>query len=222
MPLLLLRRMMMIGLMAWLLSACSSHSDLPSFTASGYIADRGVMRLWREDDSAQQSVNLISVYSPFRGADTVVTRYEFLQDEVRLIHRSQQGLHPEIIQIRFDEQGNPSFMQRQRDNQREKLSHDELALYQFEARRLLDVSQSLRVGRVRLVQGQWRNGVLKTCAGQQVSPDFERRASAWITSRSYHSTGQLGIAWLQAPEGTQLLLVANEDFCHWQPTKKDL
>ncbi len=28
------------------------------------------------------------------------------------------------------------------------------------------------------------------------------------------------MAWLEAPEGSQLLLVANEDFCTWQPTKK--
>ncbi|MEZ2696227.1 DUF1481 domain-containing protein, partial [Hafnia alvei] len=27
-----------------------------------------------------------------------------------------------------------------------------------------------------------------------------------------------GIAWLDAPEGRQLLLAANEDFCSWEPT----
>jgi hypothetical protein len=30
----------------------------------------------------------------------------------------------------------------------------------------------------------------------------------------------VSVAWLEAPEGSQLLLVANEDFCTWQPTKK--
>jgi hypothetical protein len=30
----------------------------------------------------------------------------------------------------------------------------------------------------------------------------------------------VSIAWLEAPEGSQLLLVANENFCTWQPTEK--
>ncbi|WP_459609686.1 DUF1481 domain-containing protein, partial [Dickeya oryzae] len=30
--------------------------------------------------------------------------------------------------------------------------------------------------------------------------------------------GPLGIAWLESPEGTQLLQVAEADFCRWEPT----
>jgi hypothetical protein len=30
----------------------------------------------------------------------------------------------------------------------------------------------------------------------------------------------VSVAWLEAPEGSQLLLVANENFCTWQPTEK--
>ncbi len=223
MPLLFLRRCGWVGLMACALAACGSHHKAPpSFTASGYIADRGAVRLWRKDDETHQTVNLVSVYSPYQGGNTVVTRYQYLQNDVRQINQTQSGSHPETVQIRFDEQGNASFMQRQRDGQREKLSDDALALYQFEAKRLLDISQSLRAGKVILIQGQWQNGVLTTCQGTAVDPDFDERAASWITARARHSTGALGVAWLEAPEGTQLLLVANENFCHWQPKKSEL
>ncbi|VTP59902.1 Protein of uncharacterised function (DUF1481) [Serratia rubidaea] len=30
------------------------------------------------------------------------------------------------------------------------------------------------------------------------------------------------MAWLEAPEGRQLLLVANEDFCTWEPQEDAL
>lgn len=138
-----------------MLTACSYHQSPPAFTATGYIADRGAMRLWRKDDTASGRVTLESVYSPYRGGDTTVTRYEYQQDEVRQIRRQQSGEQPETVQLRFDAQGHLSFMQRERGQRRESLSDDETALYQFEARRLLEVSQALRAGRVRLKQGVW-------------------------------------------------------------------
>ncbi|HEY0208457.1 DUF1481 domain-containing protein [Acerihabitans sp.] len=223
MPLLFLRRCGWLGLLTCVLTACGSHTKAPpAFTASGYVADGGAVRLWRKDDRAQQTVNIVSVYSPYQGENTVITRYQFLREDVRQITRTQNGEHPLTVQIRFDEQGNPSYMQRQRDGIREKLSDDELALYVFEARRLLDVSKTLRAGQVKLVQANWRNGVMVTCDGKQVKPDLDERSISWIAARAHHSTGQLGVAWLEAPEGTQLLLVANEDFCHWQPKKSEL
>lgn len=32
-----------------------------------------------------------------------------------------------------------------------------------------------------------------------------------------HATRPLNVAWLEAPEGTQLLLVVEDDVCQWQP-----
>ncbi|TCL05667.1 MULTISPECIES: DUF1481 domain-containing protein [Sodalis] len=223
MPLLFARRWGWIGLFAVMLNACSHRQDqLPSFTASGYIADRGVVRLWRNDDQAQRAVTILSVYSPYEGDNTTITRYQYLDDQVRQINRTQNGAHAQVVQIRFDDKGNVSFMQRQRDQVREKLSDDELALYQFEANRLLQDSHSLRVGHVHLVQGQWRDGAMYNCQDKAVNPNFDGRSLSWIAARSTHSARPLGVAWLEAPEGTQLLLVANEDFCRWQPKKSDL
>ncbi|WP_230492875.1 DUF1481 domain-containing protein [Martelella alba] len=207
----------------FVLAACAHHQEkTPSFTASGYIADRGVIRLWRNDNAAQQSVAILSVYSPYEGDNTTLTRYQFQDNKVRQITRNQLGSHPQTVQIRFDDQGNVIFMQRQQNQIREKLSDDQLAIYQFEAGQVLQDSQSLRVGDVQLKQGSWRDGELYNCSGKAVSAHFDRRSAAWIVARAKRSTRPLGVAWLDAPEGTQLLLVANESFCHWQPTRNDL
>jgi hypothetical protein len=32
----------------------------------------------------------------------------------------------------------------------------------------------------------------------------------------------VNIAWLDAPEGRELLLVANDDFCRWEPKEDQL
>ncbi|MDW6131417.1 DUF1481 domain-containing protein, partial [Klebsiella pneumoniae] len=40
-PLLFTRRVLMAAGIALGLSACSFHSDIPSFTASGFVADQG-------------------------------------------------------------------------------------------------------------------------------------------------------------------------------------
>ncbi len=222
MPLLSLRRFGAAGILICILASCSSTvPEPPSFSASGYIAEGGAVRIWRKDDTNRHSVNLFSVYSPFKGDDTQVTRYRFVNGEIRQITRSQTGSNSQNVEIRFDAEGNPSFIQRQRQQRREKLDNDELALYQFEARRLLDISNSLRVGQVRLAQGQWRDGVMTLCDGTISNVGFDRRATSRIVSRAGHSSAALGVAWLEAPEGTQLLLVANDNFCHWQPREDD-
>ena len=54
---------------------------------------------------------------------------------------------------------------------------------------------------------------MTTCEGQTVKPDLDERALAHIERRQNHSSVEVSVAWLEAPEGAQLLLVANENFC---------
>ena len=61
---------------------------------------------------------------------------------------------------------------------------------------------------------------MTTCEGQTVKPDLDARALAHIERRQNHSSVEVSVAWLEASEGAQLLLVANEDFCTWQPQEK--
>ncbi len=59
-----------------------------------------------------------------------------------------------------------------------------------------------------------------TCEGQTVTPDLDSRAPAHIERRQSHASAAVSIARLEAPEGSQLLLVANENFCTGSRRKK--
>lgn len=205
------------------LSACSFHaSPPPSFSASGFVADEGIVRLWRKNDDKQQVETLQTIYSPYRGDATVMTRYSYQDGVLHEIKRTDSSPQSDKVELRFDRDGGVSFMQRQLANRRESLSSDEIALYQYQARRVLELSEALNVGRVKLVQGRWQQGKMQSCQGQPVNPNFDNRAQDWIHKRAAQSNQPLGVAWLDAPEGMALLLVANEDFCRWEPTAESL
>lgn len=212
-----MRRVLITFGLALGLSACSSLSDPPQFSASGYIADSGVVRLWRQDNAQQQPQVLMSVYSPYFGGNTRVTFYEYQNGILREIRRNDLGATPQSVQLRFDEQGQVSFMQRQLASRRESLSADDIAVYQLEAKRILELSRVLRAGDVRLIQGRWQDGMLTTCAGKTLRLNLDDNSQAWLTTRGEKNTQPLGVAWLDSSEGQQLLLVANQDFCRWEP-----
>lgn len=221
-PLLLFLKRTAIGSVAALVVSCSSHSPPSALYAGGYLSDRGVMRVWRKDDPTQQQTALMTVFSPFNGHSTQITRYHFRQNAVREITQSKSAPDKEDVRLRFDAKGAVSYMQRQLPDRREPLSDDDIALYQFDAGRLLEMSDAMRTGNVQLKQGQWQDGVVVTCSGQRIRPSLDHRASQRIAQRQQRSAVPLSIAWLESREGTQLLLVANEDFCRWEPTVDSL
>ncbi|MCU5771582.1 DUF1481 domain-containing protein [Erwiniaceae bacterium BAC15a-03b] len=203
-----------------LLAGCSSHSTLPDFTASGYLADRGAVRIWRKDNQ-QQVAHMKTVFSPFNGDATEMTDYTWQDGKLVSIERHIAGGHPDDITLRFDQQGQLNFMQRQLQGRREAVSTDAVALYTFDAQRMLKISDALLSGRVMLKQGQWSaEGAVKTCQGQLVKPALDDSSLRYIAQRQANSRQPVSIAWLEAPEGTQLLLVANEDYCQWEPQEE--
>ncbi|CNL72956.1 DUF1481 domain-containing protein [Yersinia aldovae] len=210
------RVLMTLGL-AFGLSACSSQSGSPQFSASGYITDNGVVRLWRQDNAQQQPLVLMSVYSPYSGDNTRVTFYEYQNGFLREIRRNDLGHDAQSVALRFDKQGQVSFMQRQLATRREQLSADNIAVYQLEAKRILELSNALRAGNITLIQGQWQDGIVTTCAGKTLRLSLDNDSQAWVNKRGANSAQPLGVAWLDSPEGQQLLLVANQDFCRWEP-----
>ncbi|WP_071609004.1 DUF1481 domain-containing protein [Entomohabitans teleogrylli] len=205
---------------ALLLCACSSKSSLPSFTASGYVADDGAVRIWRKD-GGDDGVHLLMAFSPWRSDNTTTGEYRWQGERLTFIELNIMGRHPEHIRVRFDDRGELSFMQREIDGQKQQLSRDQIALYQYRASQIRQTSDALRSGRVVLRQGRWQaDGSVLTCEGQKIAPDLDSRAIAHIRQRQRHSSLAVSVAWLEAPEGSQLLLVANEDFCTWQPLEK--
>ncbi|MCT4700364.1 DUF1481 domain-containing protein [Enterobacteriaceae bacterium H20N1] len=201
---------------ALLLTACSSNK-LPPFTASGYVADQGVVRIWRKDNS-DSSVHMLTAFSPYRNGATATSEYRWQGDELVFIELNIQGKQPEHIKVRFDDSGELSFMQREVNGQKQQLSKEQIALYQYQATRTKATSEALRIGKVILRQGRWhRDGTVTTCEGETFKPKLDNPSLSHIARRQSHSSLEVSIAWLEAPEGSQLLLVANQDFCSWQP-----
>ncbi|HEM8294808.1 MULTISPECIES: DUF1481 domain-containing protein [Providencia] len=208
-----------------MLSACSSNAPkLPEFSASGFIADDGVIRMWRLNDAKSQPLVLMMVYSPYKGTDTSVNFFEYRSGnlwQIRSQILNQKG--GDITeQLRFDKNNDVIFMQRAQDGTKTPLSTDEITRWRFEAARVLETNTALIVGGVKLYQGRWQQGKVTTCEGDVRDVTFEPYAENWLQSRAKVWHSQLNLAWLESSEGNQLLMVADTDFCRWQPSKDSL
>lgn len=208
-----------------MLSACSSNAPkLPEFSASGFIADDGVIRMWRLNDAKSQPLVLMVVYSPYKGTDTSVNFFEYRSGhlwQIRSQVMNQQG--GDITeQLRFDKNNDVVFMQRTQDGDKTPLSSDDIIRWRFEAERILETNTALVVGDVKLYQGHWQQGKVTTCEGEVREVTFEPYAQDWLESRAKVWRSKLSLAWLESSEGNQLLMVADTDFCRWQPSKDSL
>lgn len=198
------------------LAGCSSTSQEPTLVASGYIADGGVVRLWSKMSGEGQPMRLMSVYTPFSG-DTIVTHYDFIDGKLSLIHSEVQNdaLIPQT-ELRLDFKGNPSFMQRSLADRNESLSEDDILRMKYESQRILAMSRSLAAGRIRLHQGYIQDGNVISCRGEAEKPSFAPSQQQWLNKR-IRNGGFVSLAWLSSSRGVQLLLVANDNFCQWEP-----
>lgn len=204
------------------LFGCSSTPDIPPFSASGYLADRGVVRIWRKN-SDHQSVHIRTLYTPFSGGEGEVTDYVWLEDALISVQRQVKGNQPDDVTLRFDQEGGLNFMQRQLAGRREAVSQDAIELYKFDAQRMRNLSDALLSGRIFLRQGHWLgNNLLKSCEGQQVRPAFDADALQRLAQQQRGTTAPLMVSWLEAPEGVQLLRVSQQDDCAQQPTEDDM
>lgn len=211
------RPLLLVG--ALLLAACSHDSSLPPFTASGFAGDQGAIRIWRKDSGGE--THLLSAFSPWHRGNTSLAEYRWQGDALTLIELNIYANPPEHIRVRFDDRGELSFMQREVNGQKQQLSSDQIALYHYRAEQIRQTSDALRQGRVVLRQGRWQaNRTVQTCEGKTVKPDLDSFALNRIEQRQTRSAAAVSVAWLEAPEGAQLLLVANGDFCRWQPMEK--
>lgn len=215
-------RSVITGLLLLSLTGCQSAGDAPPFGASGYLADRGVVRLWRKNSDSDK-IAIRTLYTPFDSGITEQTDYQWQNGQLILVRRHTSGTAPDDVTLRFDSQGNVSFMQRQLASQREAVSTDSIELYRFDAQRMLQVSNGLQAGRVHLQQGQWKgNDQVVTCDNSLLDAGLDRTSQQLITRQQQHSDNPLYIAWLQGPEGTQLLKISTENLCRQAPKASDL
>lgn len=208
------------ALLTLLLAGCSSQPSLPDFTASGYLADRGAVRIWRKNQP--HSVHMLTVFRPFQDGATVFTRYGWQNGNLISIERHLSGTQPDDVTLRFDGDGSLSFMQRQLTGRREAVSEQTVELYKFDAQRMLKISDALLAGRVLLKQGRWQGGeTLQSCQGERISPALDKSEWQRIAQLQGQSAAAVSVAWLEAPAGTQLLSVSTEDECQWEPQEAD-
>ena len=214
-------RKSVISLVCMLLAGCSSSQKYPSFSASGYLADRGVVRLWRKNTDSDD-VTIRVLYTPFAQKVTEESEYHWQDGKLSSVSRHIRGAASDDVTLRFDQQGNVSFMQRQLEKHREPVSQQAIELYQFDAGRILGISNALQAGKIRLQQGIWQQGnTVMTCDHQQVQAELGAEALR-VIRRSDSGTAPLYISWLQGPQGTQLLKATPDNLCHNQPTAEDL
>lgn len=222
-PLLLKRQGLLAIGSAFLLSACSSTVQLPEFSATGYIADEGVVRLWRLNNTASEPQVIMSVYSFYKKPETVITFYEYRQNKLWQV-RSEviNPTAPSSWHLRLNKRGEVIFMQQESQKQKRALTEDERLRMVFAASKEREISEALTIGKVNLVQGVWYQNTMTTCAGEKVSVSFEDPEQRWLKTRTRNSSKPSYVAWLDSPEGKQLLMVAEHDFCKWEPTKESL
>ncbi|MGD8206331.1 DUF1481 domain-containing protein [Pantoea sp. FN0305] len=210
----------LFALLTLLLAGCSSQPSLPDFTASGYLADRGAVRIWRKNH--QDSVHMLTVFTPFQEGATVFTRYGWQDGNLISIERHLKDARPDDVTLRFDGDGSLSFMQRQLAGRREAVSEQAIELYKFDAQRMLKISDALLAGRVLLKQGRWQgNNTLQTCQGEQIKPTLDESEWRKIEQLQHQTGARVSVAWLEAPADTQLLEVSTEDDCQWEPQEAD-
>ncbi len=217
-------RQSVIGLTCLLLlAACSSSDKRPPFSASGYLADRGVVRLWRKN-SASDDVTIRTLYTPFDENLTEETEYHWHDSHLTFVRQQHSGgALSEDVTLRFDSQGNVSFMQRQLENHRESVSQQAIELYKFDAGRILNISNALQAGNIRLQQGIWQqNNRVMSCDHQQIDAGLGPEATEIISRTLSGGHAPVYISWIEGPQGTQLLKATTDNICHSQPTAEDL
>ncbi|MDR0806894.1 MAG: DUF1481 domain-containing protein [Enterobacteriaceae bacterium] len=212
----MIKRLITLSFLILMLAGCGSTTHEPMLNASGYLADDGVVRIWTKISADKQPMHLMWVYTPFSG-DSVLTDYEYIAGQLSLIRSEvQNGANlPQTI-LRLDSGDNPSFMERKLVDRNEQLSTDDILRLKYEAQRILASSNSLSAGNIHLYQGYVTADSIVTCQGENMTPAFPADQQAWIQERISNG-GFIGLAWLKAPRGDQLLLVANENFCSWEP-----
>lgn len=200
------------------MTACSHHDTLPPFTATGYLADLGTVRIWQKA-SPGDNTHILAAFTPWRSQQTMLGDYRWQNNQLVMITLTLPEPQAEQVEVRFADKGEVSFMQRVIGKQKQPVSSEDIALYQYRATQLKAVSAALRVGGVVLHQGVFEGkGNVMTCEGQQVSPAFDDSANRYIAQQAAEK--KVYISWLEAPAGSQLLLVSYDNVCRWQPDPK--
>ncbi|MEJ5174050.1 DUF1481 domain-containing protein, partial [Erwinia sp. MYb416] len=65
-----------------------------------------------------------------------------------------------------------------------------------------------------------QDGTITTCQGKTVRPELDQTELGRIARQQRDTSGPVSIAWLEAPGGTQLLLISASDLCKTEPKEE--
>ncbi|MGL4861339.1 MAG: DUF1481 domain-containing protein [Enterobacteriaceae bacterium] len=196
-----------------LLAGCSKPKVAPTLQATGYIDDSGAVKIWRQDDSQYKPAEIVAIYTPYRHKGGSLSYYGYAHGVLMEVSKQQEGPDPDKIQLRFDREGEVIYMQRQQGGRNSLVSEDEIDKLRYESDNLIALTDALRIGEVKLFQGRWHDGEVMTCGGQQVKPPLEEAQLLKVRQEEQQSATPVNIAWIERPDGAQLLQVTTQDLC---------
>lgn len=201
------------------LCAGCSLQESSNMDATAIVVDDGVLRIWRKDINQQPST-IIMAFSPYSGNSQLV-RFNFIHGSLSQIVTTIESQPQVIEQLHFDENGNVTFNQRQLKDRREQLSEENIQAAKYVAKQTVILSSTLISQRIKLYQGKYNNGIVTNCKGVGIRLSLDDTQKKWLNTRNKNRKKQ-SLAWIITPYGTQILLIADEDFCVWQPTYEQM
>lgn len=186
------------------------HSDIPSFTASG-MADQGVIRLWRKDDEqrSRRCWSASIVLPPDRVPSPLYTYQGDVLRQIKQRRRRRSRFHSTALCRR---RHGRLYAAPAGDTPREPLT----PRYQNRPVSISGAtyprSQCAARGGSNCCRGVGCRAV-QTCDGQRLNQVGCLPPSPGSKNAPTSSSRPVSVAWLEAPEGSELLLVANDDFC---------
>lgn len=216
-----IRRFFLFSLIACLLAGCRGTPPEPTLNATGYLDNKGSVRIWRKDLN-HIPIAIISDYVPYNNdEEQIVTTYEYVDGTLSQIKR-QILAEPEVSeQLRFDADAKLTFNQRVFPDRKEMIDAAAVDALTYQARRILEMSSVLQAGNVRLIQGHYRQGLLTTCNGEQANLDLEPSKQAWLNEQ-LKERSSANLAWLVSSVGEELILLTQKEICASEPTLDSL
>lgn len=212
---------LLILIAAFVLFGCVNTVPKPTLDATGYLDDKGSVRIWRKDLN-NIPLAIVSDYIPYNNEESrIVTTYEYFDGSLSQIKR-QIATQPEVVeQLRFDAQNKLTFNQRVFPDRKEMIDSAAIEYLTWQAQQILQMSSILRVGKFKLIQGRYQQGQIKTCAGENAYVDLEPSQREWL-NKQLKTHSAVGLAWLVSSAGEELLLMTDLDICASEPTLESL
>lgn len=211
-----------ISLMFALVACSGDRKPTASFFASGYMSDKGVVRIWRKD-TREQTSHLRVVLTPPTKKNSEIIDYFWQGGRLAAIILKTLGPDAATTTLHFGLKGDVSFMQWENASQRTSISGGRISMLKFEAERIYGTSNALKNGNIVLKQARWNgDGSARYCNGEATTIQLDD--SQWLVVKKQYEKSKkiVSLAWVESKRDLQPLLVTTENLCDDEPTIDEL